>query len=87
MCELCSLVSGDIKTHKYYECRLFICVDCETCNTPMLVAKRHTQELNDEEKFHAEVILAKIFPEYKWREEGMRKILDHWHWHIVKKED
>lgn len=84
MCELCDLANGKVITKKYYEDDQFICVDCATCQIPMLVLKRHSAELTEEESNTANELLHSLFPNGKWRKEGMRKIKDHFHAHIIK---
>ena len=84
MCELCDLANGNIVTSKYYEDDEFICVDCSTCHIPMLVLKAHSPTLTKEQEESANDLLNTLFPNKKWRKEGMRKIKSHWHWHIIK---
>ncbi len=85
MCELCNL---EKKTYWYYEDDYFVVCDCETCKTPMIVSKRHTIELNQEEMIDLMWILAKRFNVFHNMvvkgilDQKRRKIPDHWHAHI-----
>lgn len=84
MCELCNL---EKKTHWYFETDYFIGCDCDTCKVPMIVSKRHTTELNQEELIDLMWILAKRFNVFHQVVKGeldqrRRKIYNHWHAHI-----
>jgi len=85
-CELCNL---EKKTKWYYEDERFVVCDCETCKVPMIVLKRHSTELNQEELIDLMWILTNAIPKYDSRgllavrlDQNRRKISDHWHAHI-----
>lgn len=81
MCDLCEL---KIVTKAYVRSKHFIVLDCKNCKVPMIVIKRHTTELNQEELIDLMWIL-----HYLW-EDGIKGELDqerravpgHWHAHI-----
>lgn len=81
MCELCNL---EKKTEWYYEDDYFIVCDCETCKVPMIVSKRHTLILNQEEIIDLMFLLPKFLPDWKNKtlDQRRRKVPDHWHCHI-----
>ena len=86
MCELCNL---EKKTTWHYEDKYFVICDCETCKVPMIVSKRHTIELNQEELIDLIVIISgvRIVDGFTNKLKGeldqnKRKIPDHWHCHI-----
>ena len=84
-CPLCNL---EIRTKLYVQSKYFIVVNCDTCEggdeVPLIVCKRHTTELNQEEMIDLMWIL-----HYIWMDgirggldQERRKIPDHWHAHI-----
>jgi len=80
-CELCSLKK---KTYWYFEGDAFIICDCLTCKSPMIVSRQHTMGVDE---MMAEGICKAVFEDDFigfWK--NQRKILDHWHWHILLKE-
>ncbi len=91
-CELCNL---EKKTKWYYESDYFIVCDCAFCKVPMIVSKRHTIELNQEEMIDLmwiiSYVLEHMLPEGEGKihfmlatklDQRRRKVLDHWHVHI-----
>lgn len=83
MCELCNL---EKKTKWYYEDRYFIICDCLTCEIPMIVIKSHQSETPLSIKAWYVNIIKTVFKKnFHFRKE-MRKIKDHWHWHIILEE-
>lgn len=80
-CELCELVSGDVKTKKYYRDENCIIVDCLTCRIPMAVINHHGPAASREERL-MEATIHHLFPGASIRKTP-RKIKDHVHWHIM----
>lgn len=84
-CELCNL---EKKTKWFYEDKYFIICNCETCKVPMIVSKRHTAELTQEEIIDLIWILSMLTDTIIGTTHGnkldqnRRKIKDHWHAHI-----
>ncbi len=86
MCELCNL---EQRTKWYYEDDYFIVCDCSTCNVPMIVLKRHSLELNQEELIDLMVVISGVRIveglDIKLKgklDQNRRKVPDHWHAHI-----
>lgn len=84
MCDLCELVDGDVHTKKYLETKRWIVVDCDTCNIPMAVYKEHTRAVPNKEIDFILDELKHLFPDRtpRWK---MRKIPDHFHFHMEGK--
>jgi len=85
-CELCDLVTGDIKTRKYYRDKVCTAVDCLTCKVPMCVLNHHGTATPQEER-QMEAVIHYLFPDATIRKE-QRKIPAtgpeaHIHWHIL----
>jgi len=84
VCELCDL---EKKTKWYYEDNEYIICDCETCKIPMIVDKKHGARFVESGTFEYGLILGLVKgvfggKEFQFRRR-QRKILDHWHWHII----
>lgn len=85
-CPLCKLAAGDIKTKLYYQDKIVIVVDCQTCgpNHPLIVLKRHTMKPNNFERVHMEMVPKEIFGEnVKFREKVGHPEWEHLHYHIL----
>jgi len=82
-CPLCTL---ERKTKWLYEDKTVVVLMCETCGVPMMVLRRHTENPTATEMLCMERIREKRFPDYRWRDIGMRRIREHYHWHLVGKE-
>ena len=78
-CPLCRLIGGNVYTHQYYDDTVVKIVDCDGCNVPMMVIKRHDSEPNGFEKGYIENLAAVMFPGEKFR--GPNSIPEHWHLH------
>ncbi len=86
-CELCEKKH---KTKWYYEDDYFYVCNCDTCNVPMIVAKRHTMKLNQEELIDIGWVLLHTFSSAWFSkdpltiklDQNQRKIKDHWHAHL-----
>ena len=65
----------------------FCVLVCKDCHVPMLVLKEHRAELTQAEWKEAEEWGEIVCPGRKMRTTGPRKILDHWHWHLVLSEE
>ena len=83
MCELCRLSQGNIKTKLYYQDQDIIIVDCITCRVSIVVWKEHTVVLESKDLKRIFELVSNFFPECKCRMQ-MRKIPDHFHFHINK---
>ncbi len=79
-CELCDLVSGNIRTRFYYRDKTCTIVDCSTCGIPMVVLNHHGQA-SDLEKRLMMADVKYLFIYESIRTEP-RKIKDHEHWHL-----
>ena len=80
-CELCNLYEyREIRTRFHYEDDVCIIVDCEVCDVPMAVLKRHTTTPTEEERAH---IAARLQSLGDGRlDDDMRNIPDHYHCHL-----
>jgi len=76
-CSLCKAYPGEKDLGKYY------ILTCNTCRVPMIVLKEHRASITEEEWQEADEMRKKLYPNKKFRKQGMRKILFHWHWHLV----
>lgn len=82
-CALCRLwYNREIKTRFYYEDELLIIVDCVQCKIPMIVIKRHTMEISDEEEKQILSVKNRLWANSKLRCES-RSIKDHYHCHVI----
>ena len=84
-CPLCKLAEGDIKTKLYYQNDDYIIVDCLTCKTPMLVAKRHDYTPSPGERGRLLELCKKLFGDKASFRGYMRSLPQHWHEHIMLK--
>lgn len=80
----CPLCQKEKITKWYYEDDLFWVADCKTCKVPMIVLKRHSVRLTQEEWDRLEVIFKEleksgISGAHDYRR---RAIPNHWHIHI-----
>ena len=83
MCELCNLKK---RTEWYYEDDEFIICDCETCKIPMIVSKEHTDSVTKvTEGFIYGLVKGVFKKKFRFRITP-RKIIDHFHWHIIMEE-
>ena len=85
-CELCKLSQNPdkeliTKLH-YIDNKIIIC-DCKSCKIPMLVWRKHTMTLGQEDLEYILEVLKKEFPDYEVRM-NQRKIKNHLHWHLLK---
>jgi len=76
-CDLCKAWPGKKDLGKYY------ILICNTCHVPMIVLREHRASVTKEEWQEVDEIRKKLYPDRKLRKQGMRKILSHWHWHLV----
>lgn len=84
-CELCKLVKYNIITHLYFQNDKIIVVDCQTCGpgNPMLVWKKHTMIISQEDLEYIIKVVKEQFPNYKLRI-LQRQLGSHLHWHLIK---
>ena len=81
-CPLCGIYERrEIVTKLYWEDKTCIVVDCRTCQVPMLVLKRHVAVPTHEERLHMVTLADKLFPRC-YKRFTMRKIKDHFHFHV-----
>lgn len=82
-CDLCVL---ERCTRWYWESKYFVVLDCRTCGVPMVVLKRHSLDLTEDEQVELDSI-AQEMPDLQMGNftfrGTMRKIPDHWHQHLV----
>lgn len=86
-CPLCAL---EKRTRWYYENRILVVLDCDTCKVPMVVLRRHTIEPTLGEQVAMQTALANVADEVfgpgNWiTRTKQRKIKGHVHWHAVHK--
>ena len=81
-CDLCNL---EQKTKWYYSDEKIIICDCTTCKIPMVVLRRHTMKITEEEIDHIRNISKGLFGDVIFRV-NQRRISDHLHWHLIRKE-
>jgi len=90
-CELCNL---EKKTKWYYEDDNWIICDCLMCKEPMLIYRKHTMNIPEEDLSYIFHLLRYDFesPQYLFGTRGklifrtfQKKIKDHFHWHIIRK--
>lgn len=81
-CELCDLVTGDIKTRLYYKNKTCTIVDCLTCGEgrPMVVLNHHGYASEGEKRLMMAVV--DYLFEYQSIRTTPRRILNHEHWHL-----
>lgn len=82
LCALCN-----VKDKVWLEQGFFGIEKCDTCNIPIITLEKHKSKLNKKEEKIFEDLIEKYYPGYKGRGIGMRSIPDHWHEHMVAKED
>lgn len=82
-CELCRIYGPEreVVTKLYWEDSVCIVVDCKTCNTPLLVLKRHAITPSHEERLHMVTLAEQLFPKCYMRF-TQRRIQDHYHFHV-----
>lgn len=87
MCELCNLVAGNIVTKLYYRNDEFIIVDCMTCHVPMIVFRDHSMfvDLNALGRAFAKIL--ELFGNQVTIKCEQRKVSQHLHWHIMRRND
>jgi len=95
-CPLCDIFlepRKHIHTKLYYPLDIdmvsqseFVVLDCETCNTPMIVVRDHIEEIHKENWGRLLRISRRLFGNAQLRCKP-RKILDHYHCHVIKKKE
>jgi hypothetical protein len=80
----CPLCNMEHKTKWYYEDDVWLICDCDSCNMPMIVYRKHLA-YEEVEVADLHYIINKcmgLFGHIRFRTEH-RKIPDHFHWHII----
>ena len=78
-CDLCVLKK---KTKWYFENKDFAIIDCETCHIPMVVWKHHGIKPDKKKVQEMQEKAKEIFGENITFRMLMRKIPEHYHFHI-----
>lgn len=78
-CPLCNL---ERRTYWYYEDKIIVICDCETCKVPMVVLRRHTLTPTRKEMEHLIRVVGNEFGVYSFRTR-CSTVHDHFHYHIV----
>jgi len=81
-CDLCELKTI---TKLHYEDDTVIVLDCMSCEVPMIVYKKHTMSISQEDENMMTRILTKIAPT-AYIDKVQRTIPNHLHWHARNKQ-
>jgi len=81
-CDLCELKTI---TKLHYEDDTVIVIDCMDCEVPMIVYKKHTMSISQEDEEMMTRILTKIAPPEAYIDKVQRAIPNHLHWHARNK--
>ena len=82
-CPLCAPVEK--RTNWYFEDNICWVADCESCGIPMVVLKRHETLPEIYEQVHMNNITRLLFGEKRKIRSTMKKIKNHYHFHVEKK--
>lgn len=84
-CSLCRKDSLREQPHHDGICWVTFCPNpqCPHQGSPMIVLNEHRPELTPEEWEHIKEVKEKLYPELKFRGEGMNSMPQHWHEHLV----
>lgn len=84
ICDLCQAVESE----EYEQLSQFRYIpECKTCGDPLIILDSHKPFLTEDEQEALDKIMSWRFPDKKLRGIGMRSLKQHWHEHILDRDD
>lgn len=81
-CELCN---PERRTTWFYKDKEFLIIECDVCHIPMLVTRAHTMHPDYKLIDRMVAKAQELFGLRVTFRTQQRKLLDHFHWHIIVK--